>query len=68
MTTNKTMEELKRYVDTSKYDINARVQMIIDEVQRQMKQWEDEARKMYGLEESSTFSEINPTSQSQNGK
>jgi hypothetical protein len=42
--------------------------MIVDEVQRQMKQWEDEARKMYGVEKSSTFSEINPTFQSQNGK
>lgn len=26
--------------------------MIVDEVQRQMKQWEDEARKMYGVEKS----------------
>lgn len=57
MKTKKTLDELRRYVDVSKYDINDKVQMIIDEVQRQLKQWEDEARKMYGMEKSKEVSE-----------
>ena len=34
MKTKKTLDELRRYVDVSNYDINYKVQMIIDEVQR----------------------------------
>lgn len=33
MTTNKKLNELRRYMDISKFDINQRIQMILDEVQ-----------------------------------
>ena len=47
MTTKKKLKELKRYVDVSKYDINQRVSMIIDEVEEQLKQMERDAEQVY---------------------
>lgn len=47
MNTKKKLDELRKYTDISKFDINARVQMIIEEIQQQLAQWEQEARAIY---------------------
>lgn len=46
MRTNKKLYELRRYMDVSKLDINQRVQMIMDEVQQQLKEYEEEAKEI----------------------
>lgn len=47
MNTKKKLDELRKYTDISKFDINAKVQMIIEEIQQQLAKWEQEARAIY---------------------
>lgn len=67
MNTKKKLDELRKYTDISKFDINARVQMIIDEIQQQLAKWEQEARAIY-YPESQVASKIIPTEEVKNDR
>lgn len=44
MTTNKNLDDLKRLgVDTQRFDINSRIDMIVNEINEQLKKWGEEA-------------------------
>ena len=52
MTTNKKLDDLKKLgVDVQRFDINSRIDMIVNEINEQLKQWGDEAAQAFGLSE-----------------
>lgn len=52
MRTNKNLDDLKNLgVDTQRFDINSRIDMIIHDINEQLKKWGDEAAMAFGLSE-----------------
>ena len=58
MTTKQTLDELKNFgVDTQRFDINQRIQMIIDEQNRNLQKLGLELKKLYDVSDK-TYSEL----------